>query len=46
MPRDATDLLHRTLDRLVLDGLAILPLHAVGLTLCIEQRRCDEVESA
>ncbi len=44
MSRDTSDLLHRTLDLLVLKGPAIQPLHGVGLTRRIEQRTRDKLE--
>ena len=44
MARDTSDLLHGTLDLLVLKALAIQPLHGFGLTRWIEQRTGDELE--
>ena len=44
MARDTSDLLHGTLDLLVLKALAIQPLHGFGLTKWIEQRTRDELE--
>jgi transcriptional regulator len=42
--RDTSDLLHGTLDLLVLKALAIQPLHGFGLTKWIEQRTRDNLE--
>ena len=44
MPRDTSDLLHGTLDLLVLKALAIQPLHGFGLAKWIEQRTRDKIE--
>ena len=44
MARDTSDLLHGTLDLLVLKALAVQPLHGFGLTKWIEQRTRDEIE--
>jgi len=44
MARDTSDLLHGTLDLLVLKALAIQPLHGFGLTKWIEQRTRDNLE--
>ena len=44
MARDTSDLLHGTLDLLVLKALAIQPLHGFGLTKWIEQRTRDTLE--
>lgn len=44
MARDTSDLLHGTLDLLVLRALAVQPLHGFGLTKWIEQRTRDELE--
>ena len=44
MPRDTSDLLHGTLDLLVLKALAVQPLHGFGLTRWIEQRTGDQLE--
>jgi transcriptional regulator len=44
MARDTSDLLHGTLDLLVLKALAVRPLHGFGLTKWIEQRTRDELE--
>ena len=44
MARDTSDLLHGTLDLLVLKALALQPLHGFGLTRWIEQRTRDKIE--
>ena len=44
MPRDANDLLHGTLDLLVLKALATSPMHGFGLSKWIEQRTQNELE--
>ena len=44
MPRDANDLLHGTLDLLVLKALSTTPMHGFGLSKWIEQRTRDELE--
>ena len=44
MARDTSDLLHGTLDLLVLKALATQPLHGFGLTRWIEQRTRDRIE--
>ncbi|HYC52579.1 MAG TPA: PadR family transcriptional regulator [Gemmatimonadaceae bacterium] len=44
MARDTSDLLHGTLDLLVLKALAVQPLHGFGLTRWIEQRTRDKIE--
>jgi PadR family transcriptional regulator, regulatory protein PadR len=44
MARDTSDLLHGTLDLLVLKALAVQPLHGFGLTKWIEQRTRDRIE--
>ena len=44
MARDTSDLLHGTLDLLVLKALATQPLHGFGLTRWIEQRTRDKIE--
>ena len=44
MARDTSDLLHGTLDLLVLRALAIQPLHGFGLAKWIEQRAGNELE--
>lgn len=44
MPRDTTDLLHGTLDLLVLKALSTTPMHGFGLSKWIEQRTDNELE--
>jgi PadR family transcriptional regulator PadR len=44
MARDTSDLLHGTLDLLVLKAVATQPLHGFGLTRWIEQRTGNELE--
>ena len=44
MPSDTTDLLHGTLDLLVLKALSTTPMHGFGLSKWIEQRTNDELE--
>ena len=44
MARDTSDLLHGTLDLLVLKALATQPLHGFGLAKWIEQRTRNEIE--
>jgi PadR family transcriptional regulator, regulatory protein PadR len=44
MPRDTTDLLHGTLDLLVLKALSTTPMHGFGLSKWIEQRTGNELE--
>ena len=44
MARDTSDLLHGTLDLLVLKALSTSPMHGFGLTKWIEQRAGDELE--
>ena len=44
MARDTSDLLHGTLDLLVLKALSTTPMHGFGLTKWIEQRAKDELE--
>jgi len=44
MPRDTSDLLHGTLDLLVLRALSTTPMHGFGLTKWIEQRAGNELE--
>ena len=44
MARDTSDLLHGTLDLLVLKAVATQPLHGFGLTKWIEQRTGNELE--
>jgi PadR family transcriptional regulator PadR len=46
MPRDANDLLHGTLDLLVLKALCWEPMHGFGLSKWIEQRTNDELKIA
>jgi transcriptional regulator len=44
MPRDTSDLLHGTLDLLVLKALSTTPMHGFGLAKWIEARAGDELE--
>lgn len=44
MARDTTDLLHGTLDLLVLRAVATHPMHGFGLSQWIEQRTGGELE--
>lgn len=44
MPRDTSDLLHGTLDLLVLQALSTTPMHGFGLTKWIEHRTSGEME--
>jgi PadR family transcriptional regulator, regulatory protein PadR len=44
MARDTTDLLHGTLDLLVLKALAWEPMHGFGLSQWIERRTSGELE--
>ena len=44
MPRDTSDLLHGTLDLLVLKALSTTPMHGFGLSKWIEQRTGNELE--
>ena len=44
MPRETSDLLHGTLDLLVLKALATQPMHGFGLSHWIEQRTRNELE--
>jgi PadR family transcriptional regulator, regulatory protein PadR len=44
MPRDTSDLLHGTLDLLVLKALSTTPMHGFGLSKWIEQRTRNELE--
>lgn len=44
MARDTSDLLHGTLDLLVLRALASTPMHGFGLTKWIEQHAGNELE--
>jgi transcriptional regulator len=46
MPRDANDLLHGTVDLLVLKALSWGPMHGYGLSKWIEQRTNGELEMA
>jgi transcriptional regulator len=46
MPRDVNDLLHGTLDLLVLKALSREPMHGYGLAKWIELRTGDELEIA
>lgn len=46
MPRDANELLHGTLDLLVLKALSWEPMHGFGLSRWIEERTKDELEIA
>jgi transcriptional regulator len=46
MPRNANDLLHGTLDLLVLKALSWEPMHGYGLSKWIEERTNDELEIA
>ncbi len=46
MSRDLNDLLHGTLDLLVLKALSREPMHGYGLAKWIEQRAGDELEIA
>jgi transcriptional regulator len=46
MSRDANDLLHGTLDLLVLKALSWEPMHGFGLSKWIEQRTNDELTIA
>jgi transcriptional regulator len=43
MPRDTSDLLHGTLDLLVLRALSTTPMHGFGLSKWIEQRTREEL---
>jgi transcriptional regulator len=43
VPRDTSDLLHGTLDLLVLKALASQPMHGFGLSKWIEQRTNNEL---
>ena len=43
MPRDTSDLLHGTLDLLVLKALATTPMHGFGLSQWIERRAGNEL---
>jgi transcriptional regulator len=44
MPRDTSDLLHGTLDLLVLKALSTTPMHGLGLSKWIEQGTRSELE--
>jgi len=44
VPRDTSDLLHGTLDLLVLRALSNAPMHGFGLSKWIEQRANGELE--
>jgi len=44
VPRDTSDLLHGTLDLLVLKALTAQPLHGFGLSKWIEERTRNELE--
>ncbi|HET7552814.1 MAG TPA: PadR family transcriptional regulator [Gemmatimonadaceae bacterium] len=44
MPRDTSDLLHGTLDLLVLKALSTTPMHGFGLSKWIEQGTRNELE--
>lgn len=44
MPRDANDLLHGTLDLLVLKTLSSGPTHGYGISTSIERRTGNELE--
>ena len=44
MPRDTSDLLHGTLDLLVLKALSASPLHGFGLSKWVESRTKGELE--
>jgi transcriptional regulator len=44
MARDTSDLLHGTLDLLVLKALSTTPMHGFGLSKWIEQRAGNELE--
>jgi transcriptional regulator len=44
MPRAANDLLHGSLDLLVLKALSWAPMHGYGVSTWIEQRTKDELE--
>ena len=43
MPRDTSDLLHGSLDLLVLRAIATQPMHGFGLSKWIEQRTANEL---
>ena len=44
MPRDTSDLLHGTLDLLVLKALSTTPMHGFGLSKWIERRAGHELQ--
>lgn len=44
MPRDTSDLLHGTLDLLVLQALSTAPMHGFGLSKWIEEQTSREME--
>jgi len=44
MPRDTSDLLHGTLDLLVLKAVSTTPMHGFGLSQWIDQRTRGEIE--
>jgi PadR family transcriptional regulator, regulatory protein PadR len=44
MPRDTSDLLHGTLDLLVLKAFSTTPMHGFGLSKWVEQRAGGELE--
>ena len=44
MPRDTSDLLHGTLDLLVLKALSTTPMHGFGLAKWIEQHAGEHLE--
>jgi PadR family transcriptional regulator PadR len=44
MPRDTSDLLHGTLDLLVIKALSTAPTHGFGLSKWIEERAGNELE--
>jgi transcriptional regulator len=44
MPRDTNDLLHGTLDLLVLKAISWQPTHGYGISKWIEQRTQDELQ--
>src|SRR5215211_142565 len=44
MPRDTSDLLHGTLDLLVLKALSTTPMHGFGLSKWIEQSAANDLE--
>ena len=44
MPRDTSDLLHGTLDLLVLKAVSWEPMHGYGISKWIEERTADDLE--